>query len=263
MPEIRNWKWRVCPTSAAASRTYGSLPASRAHNRNKICVPSMQLRVPATTGRTRLPGLPFPRGPLGTVKGVNFSLFSESPSRWSCACSMRRANEQAHSHPRAHQRRVAYLRAGHRAGPAVWLSRARTLRSGKRAAVQSQQVAARSVRQRRSGVLRVGRRAVRLSAGRSREATCPSMIATARPSRRLARSSITRFDWSGERRPRIAAHETIVYEAHVRGMTQLHPDVPPKHARHLCRHGLRTHHQAPARLGRDRHRIDAGALFSG
>ena len=35
-----------------------------------------------------------------------------------------------------------------------------------------------------------------------------------------------RFDWSGERRPSHAAHETIIYEAHVRGMTQLHPEVP-------------------------------------
>jgi isoamylase len=34
------------------------------------------------------------------------------------------------------------------------------------------------------------------------------------------------FDWSGEQRPRHAAHETIVYEAHIRGMTQLHPEVP-------------------------------------
>jgi isoamylase len=34
------------------------------------------------------------------------------------------------------------------------------------------------------------------------------------------------FDWSDERRPSHAAHETIFYEAHVRGMTQLHPDVP-------------------------------------
>ena len=34
------------------------------------------------------------------------------------------------------------------------------------------------------------------------------------------------FDWSGERRPSHPAHETIVYEAHVRGMTRLHPAVP-------------------------------------
>jgi glycogen operon protein len=36
----------------------------------------------------------------------------------------------------------------------------------------------------------------------------------------------SRFDWSGERRPSHAAHETIIYEAHVRGMSYLHPDVP-------------------------------------
>jgi isoamylase len=36
----------------------------------------------------------------------------------------------------------------------------------------------------------------------------------------------TRFDWSGETRPSHQAHETLIYEAHVRGMTMLHPDVP-------------------------------------
>ena len=34
------------------------------------------------------------------------------------------------------------------------------------------------------------------------------------------------FDWSGEQRPCAPAHETIIYEAHVRGMTMLHPAVP-------------------------------------
>lgn len=34
------------------------------------------------------------------------------------------------------------------------------------------------------------------------------------------------FDWSDETRPNIAWHETVIYEAHVRGMTMLHPDVP-------------------------------------
>ena len=35
------------------------------------------------------------------------------------------------------------------------------------------------------------------------------------------------FDWSGERRPNTQAHETIIYEAHVRGMTLQHPGLPP------------------------------------
>jgi len=34
------------------------------------------------------------------------------------------------------------------------------------------------------------------------------------------------FDWSGEQRPAYEAHETIIYEAHVRGMTMCHPGVP-------------------------------------
>src|SRR5580698_4521388 len=34
------------------------------------------------------------------------------------------------------------------------------------------------------------------------------------------------FDWNGEQRPSVVWHETVIYEAHVRGMTRLHPDVP-------------------------------------
>ncbi|HEX2190796.1 MAG TPA: alpha-amylase family glycosyl hydrolase, partial [Longimicrobiaceae bacterium] len=34
------------------------------------------------------------------------------------------------------------------------------------------------------------------------------------------------FDWRGDRPPRIPWHETVIYEAHVRGLTMLHPDVP-------------------------------------
>jgi len=36
------------------------------------------------------------------------------------------------------------------------------------------------------------------------------------------------FDWSGETRPSHQAHSTVIYEAHVRGMTLLHPKVPEK-----------------------------------
>jgi glycogen operon protein len=34
------------------------------------------------------------------------------------------------------------------------------------------------------------------------------------------------FDWSDEKRPKISWPETIIYEAHLRGMTRLHPDIP-------------------------------------
>jgi len=34
------------------------------------------------------------------------------------------------------------------------------------------------------------------------------------------------FDWAQDRPPRIPYHQTVIYEAHVRGMTICHPDVP-------------------------------------
>ena len=34
------------------------------------------------------------------------------------------------------------------------------------------------------------------------------------------------FDWEGDRRPSVPLHQAIIYEAHVRGMTMRHPDVP-------------------------------------
>jgi len=34
------------------------------------------------------------------------------------------------------------------------------------------------------------------------------------------------FDWTGDVRPGIPYNRTVIYEAHVKGLTQLHPDVP-------------------------------------
>jgi len=36
------------------------------------------------------------------------------------------------------------------------------------------------------------------------------------------------FDWHNDRGPNRPLHETILYEAHVRGLTMRHPDVPPE-----------------------------------
>ncbi len=36
------------------------------------------------------------------------------------------------------------------------------------------------------------------------------------------------FDWGRDRAPQIPYHETVIYEAHVRGLTLCHPDVPPR-----------------------------------
>ncbi|MCA1823918.1 MAG: glycogen debranching enzyme, partial [Frankia sp.] len=34
------------------------------------------------------------------------------------------------------------------------------------------------------------------------------------------------FDWDNDRHPRTPWHETVVYETHVKGLTQRHPDIP-------------------------------------
>ena len=37
------------------------------------------------------------------------------------------------------------------------------------------------------------------------------------------------FDWSGDRPPETPWADTVIYELHVKGLTQLHPEVPPAH----------------------------------
>jgi isoamylase len=79
------------------------------------------------------------------------------------------------------------------------------------------------------------------------------------------------FDWSGEKRPAHPAHETVIYEAHVRGMTRLHPDVP-EHLRgtyagmasapvieHLHKLGVTALELMPVHyFVQDRHLVDRG-----
>ncbi len=36
------------------------------------------------------------------------------------------------------------------------------------------------------------------------------------------------FDWTHDRSPRTPYHETVIYEAHVKGLTAQHPDIPPE-----------------------------------
>ncbi len=37
-----------------------------------------------------------------------------------------------------------------------------------------------------------------------------------------------RFDWGDDRPPRTPWHETVIYEAHVKGFTMRHPEIPPE-----------------------------------
>jgi isoamylase len=37
-----------------------------------------------------------------------------------------------------------------------------------------------------------------------------------------------KFDWNGDRQPAVPWRDSLIYELHVKGFTQLHPDVPPE-----------------------------------
>ena len=41
------------------------------------------------------------------------------------------------------------------------------------------------------------------------------------------------FDWKGDAPPRIPWHRTVIYEAHVKGLTMLHPEIPEELRGHL------------------------------
>ncbi len=79
------------------------------------------------------------------------------------------------------------------------------------------------------------------------------------------------FDWSDEKRPDIPWHQTIIYEAHVRGLTKLHPGIPenlrgtyaglasPASIEHLRKLGVTTIELMPVHhFIHDRHLIDKG-----
>jgi isoamylase len=79
------------------------------------------------------------------------------------------------------------------------------------------------------------------------------------------------FDWQGETRPHHVWHETVIYEAHVRGMTMSHPDVPeplrgtyagiasPPIIEHLQKLGITAIELMPVHhFVQDRHLLDRG-----
>ncbi len=56
----------------------------------------------------------------------------------------------------------------------------------------------------------------------------PLEMSTTENSNHVPHSVVTasHFDWEGDRPPNIPWSETVIYEAHVKGLTQLHPSVP-------------------------------------
>ncbi len=80
------------------------------------------------------------------------------------------------------------------------------------------------------------------------------------------------FDWGDDRAPRIPYHETVIYEAHVRGLTLRHPDVPaeqrgtyagighPAVIEHLARLGVTAVELMPVHQFVPEHNLEARGL---
>ncbi|GAA4955661.1 glycogen debranching protein GlgX [Actinoplanes utahensis] len=79
------------------------------------------------------------------------------------------------------------------------------------------------------------------------------------------------FDWRNDRPPRIPYHQTVIYEAHVKGLTQLHPKVPqhlrgtyaglghPAMIEHLSQLGVTAVELMPVhQFAQDHHLIERG-----
>jgi isoamylase len=67
------------------------------------------------------------------------------------------------------------------------------------------------------------------------------------------------FDWANDRPPRTPYHKTVIYEAHVRGPTLRHPEVPPGQRGTYAGLACPVIIDHLTRLGRDRRRADACA----
>ena len=206
------------PGSPIAVGAEGTLRAFSSRSEGKPVPPS-------SARRSRLSeGLPFPLGATWDGLGVNFALFSANATKVELCLfdeDGRRELERIelpeytdevwHGYlPEARPGTVYGYRVHGpyepRAGPPL----------------QSEQAAARSLRQAAGRAARAGTR--RCSATRSarRRRTCRSTSATARPSCRSAASSI-RPSPGATARPARPWERTIVYETHVRGFTKRHP----------------------------------------
>ena len=151
--------------------------------------------------------------------------------------------------------RLALLPAQRGPGPALRVPGARSLPARPRPPVQPGQAAARPVREGDRGDLRWHQALFSYQHGD------PGTLNNDDSAPFMPRNVVINpyFDWGDDRPPRTPYHETLIYEAHVRGLTVRHPEVPAEQRGTLRRAGPSRGPRAPDPAGGDRGRADAGA----
>ena len=194
--------------------------------------------------------------PPTTARAPTSRSSPRSRSASSCACSSSRGEgDPGHPH-RGRRVRPPRLPAHRRARPALRLPGARPLRPGPRACGATRPSCS-SIPTRRpstgpcSGTrpCSATRSAIRTSRNDTDSAPYVPKSVVVNPF----------FDWGTDRSPRIPYHETVIYEAHVRGPHDQPPRDPRGAARHLRGPRPPGDDRAPQAPGRHRRRAHAGA----
>ena len=183
-------------------------------------LPTRTARVPLSTGRD-----------LGRARAPTSRCSPAMPSRSICACSIRSGRRSCGgwSLPRMHRRRLARLSAGRRPPGQLYGYRAH----GPYEPEQGHRYNANKLlldpyARKLVGHAALERCAVRLSPQLAARAICRSIgaIAPLRCPRRVVTAE--RFDWGDDRPPRTPWADTVIYEAHLRGLTMRLQGIPER-----------------------------------
>ena len=227
---------RAGPGRVALDRSHPAGPDPRRSDRER-------LRSPCTPGQDR----PTRSARRTTARGTNFALFSEVADRVElCLFGERRQGDPGRA-DRGRRVRLALLPPAGAAGPAVRLPRARartTRRAGSRC--NPNKLLLDPYAKATHGDIDWDQSLFGYTFGDER---CPTRGRNDDDSAAHMTKGVVinpYFDWEGDRRPRIPYNETFIYEAHVKGLTQLHPDIPPEQRGHVRRPGPPGRHRPPA-----------------
>ena len=188
------------------------------------------------------PGKAYPLGATYDGSGTNFAVFSEVAERVELCLFDADGTETRSTLPEVDGFVWHGFIPEHRAGPALRLPRARALRSRRRPALQPEQAAAGSRTPRRSTASFDWNQSLFGYNFGDPDSRNDDDSAASMPKSVVINPY---FDWGVDRPPSHEYADTVIYEAHVKGLTQTHPDIPEQHPRHLRRGRASGDHRAP------------------